>query len=617
MYTALALVLSLTPAASRQLTAIRVSGGDDLQAALDRARPGDTVLLAAGARFSGNFVLRSRGDANAFITLRTDSDRLPGPGTRISPAASGTLAVLQSPNQSPALRTAPGANHWRVENVEFRGNAGGRGDIIALGQGGAAQRQLDVVPRALVFDRVYVHGDPQLGQKRGLSLNSADTRILNSYFSDIKAVGQDTQAIAGWNGPGPFVIENNYLEAGAENLLFGGSDPEIEGLVPTGITIRRNHLTRPLSWRDPLVATPSDVRGAAAEGGALASGDYTYRVVAERPVSGDPALSAPSEPVTVTIAEGTSGSATLTWPAVTGAASYRVYRHGTVGGDVMWKNAASPFTDSGAPATAGTAPKRASVWTVKNLLELKNARDVVIEGNVLEHNWAQSQSGAAILFTPRNQSGGAPWSRVENVRFEHNIVRSSAAGIALSGADDLRPSATTRGIVIRNNLFVGLDGPAYGGNGDWIRISHGPEDVTIERNTVSHSGRVLAISGNKRLSGEVTDLVFRGNVVRHNRYGVLGVGSSPGLPTLAAYLPGVTFSGNIIAGGRAGSYPKDNVFVTEDEFSALFANAAAGDYRLKDEGLRGVGVDLAALEAATGVRTIEITAPGTSPPGTR
>ena len=37
--------------------------------------------------------------------------------------------------------------------------------------------------------------------------------------SDIKAVGQDSQAIAGWNGPGPFIIDNNYLEGAGENIL--------------------------------------------------------------------------------------------------------------------------------------------------------------------------------------------------------------------------------------------------------------------------------------------------------------------------------------------------------------------------------------------------------------
>ena len=50
---------------------------------------------------------------------------------------------------------------------------------------------------------------------------------------------------------------------------------------------------------------------------------------------------------------------------------------------------------------------------MKNLFELKNAQRVLIESNVFEYNWAESQNGFAILFTPRNQGGGrrGPWCR--------------------------------------------------------------------------------------------------------------------------------------------------------------------------------------------------------------
>ncbi|MEO8338043.1 MAG: hypothetical protein ABI664_23920, partial [bacterium] len=57
------------------------------------------------------------------------------------------------------------------------------------------------------------------------------------------------QAIAGWNGPGPFKIVNNYLEGSGENIMFGGADPTINGLVPSDIEIRRNHIFKPTSWK--------------------------------------------------------------------------------------------------------------------------------------------------------------------------------------------------------------------------------------------------------------------------------------------------------------------------------------------------------------------------------
>ncbi len=159
--------------------------------------------------------------------------------------------------------------------LEFQANQNGYGDIIDLGMGDSTQTQLSQVPYALVLDRVYVHGDPVMGQKRGVALNSSDTQVLNSWISDCKAVGQDTQALGGYNGPGNYLIENNYLEAATENVLFGGADPPIPNLVTTNITFRRNYLSKPIAWRDPIVATPAAVAAIATPGdGTLAAGTY-------------------------------------------------------------------------------------------------------------------------------------------------------------------------------------------------------------------------------------------------------------------------------------------------------------------------------------------------------
>ena len=228
---------------------LTVSAGGDLQSALNAARAGDTVELEPNATFVGNFVL-PRNDASSFVSVETArSGDLAARDGRIGPLDATRLAKLRSPNSLPALQTAPGAHHWRIRLLEFQANAGGFGDIITLGDGSSAQNSLGQVPHDLIVDRCYIHGDVDAGQKRGVALNSASTTIANSYIAEIKAVGQDSQAIMAWNGPGPYTIENNYLEAAGENLLVGGADPSIRDLVPSDIRIAGNTLSRPVSWR--------------------------------------------------------------------------------------------------------------------------------------------------------------------------------------------------------------------------------------------------------------------------------------------------------------------------------------------------------------------------------
>jgi hypothetical protein len=230
---------------------IVVAAGGDLQRALTMARPGDTIVLEAGATYVGNFQLPAKGAGDAYITIRSSGSdsSLPGATTRMTPEFAAQLPKIKSPNSMPAMATQPGAHHYRLLFLEFSANAQGLGDIITFGDGSPAQNTLAGVPHHLIVDRCYIHGDPAQGQKRGVALNSAATSVINSYISDIKAVGQDSQALGGWNGPGPFTITNNYLEAAGENVMFGGGDPSIPNLVPSDISITGNHLFKPPAWR--------------------------------------------------------------------------------------------------------------------------------------------------------------------------------------------------------------------------------------------------------------------------------------------------------------------------------------------------------------------------------
>ena len=247
----LVVLLALLSRASYTSTIVVPAGGN-LQQALNNAKPGDVILLEPGATYRGNFTLPARSDSSTeFITIRSAApDRLlPASTQRITLSDVPRLARIQSPNEQPALATAPGAHHYKLLFLEFGANRGGIGDILTLGDGSDLQKLIEQVPHDLVVDRCYIHGDPAVGQKRCVALNSAKTTVTNSHISDCKTIGQDSQAVAGWNGPGPFTISNNYLEAAGDNVMFGGSDPAIPNLVPSDIVIHGNLISRPLSWR--------------------------------------------------------------------------------------------------------------------------------------------------------------------------------------------------------------------------------------------------------------------------------------------------------------------------------------------------------------------------------
>jgi hypothetical protein len=461
----------------------------DLQAALDRARPGDVILLDPTAEYVGNFVLPAK-EGDGYITIQTaiDPARVVGPDGRIQPEEADLLATIRSPNAAAAISTAPGAHHWRLRWLEIAGSGGG--DLIRLGDGSRAQNRMDDVPHHLVIDGCYIHGHPTAGQKRGVALNSATTAIVNSHISSIGRVGQETQAIAGWNGPGPYVIENNYLEAAGINFMLGGADPAIHGLVPADATIRRNHFAKRLAWR---------------------------------------------------------------------------------GGQ----------------------------WPVKNLLELKSARNVRIEWNLFEYNWLHAQAGSAIVLKSWNQEGGAPWSVVEDVAIRYNVIRHVGSAFNLLGRSYDHPAEIARRITIEQNLVYDVSAEKWGGHGRFMLVGDGPEAITVDRNTVIQDGSFVQVYG----SANEQPLPVRGfrltsNLALHNEYGIKGDSRAVGRDTLSAYFPNATVRGNVLAGGPKDRYPAGNFFPDVDEFLEQFEDPTAEDYRLKaNSRFRQMGSDGSAAGA--------------------
>jgi len=449
--------------------AVHVAAGGDLQAAIDTAQPGDTIALDAGATYRGPFRLPKKEGSGWIVITSANGRGLPRPGQRVGPSHAKAMAKLVAASGDAVVDTDPGAHHYRLIGLEI---APADGVFLrALVQIGAKETDAASLPHHVIVDRCYLHGDPKKGARRGVALNGRESAVIDSYLADFKEVGNDSQAIAGWNGAGPFKIANNYLEAAGENVMFGGGDPAIADLVPSDIEVVGNHLSKPLRWKE---------------------NDPSY--------------------------EGTN-------------------------------------------------------WAVKNLFELKNARRVLVDGNVFEYNWPHAQNGFAILFTVRNQDGGAPWSIVEDVTFTRNIVRHVAAGMNILARDDIHRSQQAQRIAITDNLFTDVGG--RWGKGRLFQLLDGARDVTIAHNTALHSGGIVW-AGDK---APHTGFAFENNIVAENNAGVVGDGTGDGRPTLDRFFPSAVFRRNAIVGGNAEKYPGDNFFPATLE-QVGFAAPRTSDFRL-------------------------------------
>src|SRR5437762_3001867 len=215
---------------------ITVNTGGDLQAALNQANSGDIIELEAGAAFVGNFTLPTKPGAEWIYIRSSATASLPPPGTRVSPAQTSLMPKIVSPNTLPALSADFGAHHYRFVGIEitttWSSREGTLSNLILFGYDvdGNSAASLADLPHDITFDRCYIHGTPTGHVLRGLAANSASTAVVDSHLADFHAEGNDSQAIAVWSGTGPFKIVNNYLEAAAENLLFGGASLGILGL---------------------------------------------------------------------------------------------------------------------------------------------------------------------------------------------------------------------------------------------------------------------------------------------------------------------------------------------------------------------------------------------------
>ncbi len=249
---------------------------------------------------------------------------------------------------------------------------------------------------------------------------------------------------------------------------------------------------------------------------------------------------------------------------------------------------------------------------VKNILELKNAQDVHIEGNVFENNWdgESDQRGFAILFTPRNQDGRSSWSAVRRVKFLYNKILNAPQGMTILGRDDIRRSQRMEDVEIRNNLFVLNKPPKLEPErrGRLFQVSNGPVRVTIDHNTGLQNRNIIFA-----YDAAADTFVYSNNLTPHNvcspgdnNCGIGGNSTGVGDPTISKYfVRGSSFTQSVLIGGKAYPYTKlicsgidclpDSVALNPDY------SLPSGPYTAAGTDGKDIGADIAGLKTRTDI----------------
>ncbi len=404
--------------------------------------------------------------------------------------------------------------------------------------------------------------------------------------------------------------------------------------IPTNLTFTKNYMTRPVSWRNPVVGTPQNVSvSAALAGGSLAAGSYHYKVVARHPTqTGTAHRSTASAEASCVIASGTTGKCTITWSAVTNATVYYIYGRSSGGQNIRWSVTAPTVTyvDTGTSGTAENVPTTAGTrWSVKNTFEFKTWVGALIEGNIIENSWLDAQIGPLVLFTPSAQASTADSAALRDVIFRNNIIRHGFQAMQLRCRyNDTGPSANW---TISNNLFYDINtswgsGTAHlflwGVSDDGWPVAGGEPgchgDNFFEHNTLDGAGTFADFLYldmiNSGVDRHISNLKYRSNIFQKGTYGLFGISCAIGNDCWVTYTDtDRIFNKNLIADGNCSGTalpdPANQFCPTYATLLTNWVSPSTGNYRLTAASVYNnaghdatdVGANIDTIEALTNI----------------
>lgn len=536
-------------------TVIAVHANDNLQAKLDSAQPGDTLLLDAGAVFSSVTINKSN------LTITT----------------TGATARIETPGPDPAVIVNGSGNKLIGLEITTKQNPQYTGILVQIN--GADN----------TIEQSYIHsledGTDSLfaSVKIGVFVNGPRTRLIGNRIANPGALimgsttFDNTAAVMDITEPG-LELSKNFLSAHFTPIFIGGGD-------------LKGYQTATITNPSMTVATFSNVSSltvgtlvALADGPALPPYTGLYFEVAKvTAINGNQ--------VSYTPWAGSIGSK----PDCAGDCGTPLKRVPLIPGEARWngQNPSARITQNTVWINPVVAQKIQTDFgrNPKGFIEAK-AGDLYIEGNDF------TGFPATMTFTQHNQTGPhggpSPWSKL-SINFRNNrvadISRSFGSQVfSVLGEDNVGTSVIGGPFVIENNLL------AYGG---WIGDFIGGTDVTIRHNTILNNagwpnGRLL-----NALYVPIPNYKLLDNIAYNNEYGVSyqAGGSLPGLQMAGNVLVTETIDPN--RPNCANVYPAGNS-CPQSLTLVNYQLPVGSPYKGKATDGKDPGVDYQALLAAIG-----------------
>jgi hypothetical protein len=257
----------------------------------------------------------------------------------------------------------------------------------------------------------------------------------------------------------------------------------------------------------------------------------------------------------------------------------------------------------GQPGYVGGA--NGNPFIVKNLLELKNAQRVLVEGNIMENTWGGfSQHGYAVLLTPKNQAGAGttnlcPNCFVTDVTIRYNTISHVGSGLQIANvlSDNLGGALDGQRYSIHDLIIDDIDPVKYEGSGHVAEILSVAGTALLKNVSINHI-TAFPPSGSFSIGNttgtKIPNFIVNNSVITAGKYPVWSTGGGTAncayynqpLTTVTACFNPSSFAHNaIIASPSAyppSSWPSGNFFPATTS-AVQFVNyngGIGGDYHL-------------------------------------